>query len=190
MNYGVCSPVGGYGNHLRWLLFLSKEFQHPSVPINKLKFIEWCVYPKTRTYSNWLQYEWRYRKKIDQVIKFSHNIEDIADVPNKILILTIRPKYACKTYVRFNPKLNGHTVKSFMRHVERDNISNTSFRQQGIQTIVFDANLFYNSVLDKQVYDDIISFMGIENVYDTANAVHELWYNLHNKAALEYTENK
>ena len=163
-----------------------------SIPLDKVKFIEDFVYPKNRTYSNWLQYEWRYRKKIDQVIRFSHNIEDITDmsVPNKILILTMRPKYAYRTYVKFNPKLNGHTVKSFMRQVEQDNLSNTSFKNEGMQTIVFDAGLLYNSVLDEQVYNNIISFMGIENVYNTANAVHKLWYDLHTKAVLEYTENK
>ena len=188
MNYGVCSPVGGYGNHLRWLLYLSKEFQ-PIAMLDKVKFIECNVYSQSRTYSNWLQYEWRYRKKLDKIIMFSHHIEDILS-PNKVVILTMRPKYAYRTYVKFNPKINGHTVKSFMRQVERDNLSNTSFRNKGAETIVIDASLLYTSVLDKQVYDNVVSFMGVENVYDTANTIHKLWYDLHVKAVLEYTENK
>lgn len=185
MKYGVCGPVGGYSNHLRWLLYLSKEFHLYGE--NKLNYIKLAVYHPNRTFLNWIDTEWKYRKRLNKCIMLDHNIENmiVTNDPMKIVVMVARPKHALKSYLKFNPTINGHTVKTFMRHVDDDNKSNTRFASSNASTIVIDSNILYNSVLDKELYTRIVSFLEIEDCYDKANEIHKIWYDLHMKAEKE-----
>jgi len=185
MKLSICSPVGGFGNHLRWLLLLSPEFKKLLNMDDNFVVAKLFVYPKRRTCFNWLNMEWRYREIINSHIAFSHNIENVYDssATNKIVVMTMKPKYALKHYLKFNPLLNGHTIKSFLKHVQSDNKTNTEFMvKQQDKTLVIDANKLYNSVLDKQLYESIINFFELGNVYEKANEVHKLWYELNQQA--------
>jgi hypothetical protein len=186
MKLSICAPIGGLGNHLRWLLLLSPEFNIEIMRISDKKVIlNSLVYPKHRTCFNWLQTEWRYRRSLSKHIDFDHNIENVYEptTANKIVVMTIKPKYALKHYLKFNPLINGHTIKFFLKYVVKDNKSNTEFRvNQHDKTLVIDANKLYNSVLDKELYESIINFFEIGNVYEQANETHKLWYELNQKA--------
>jgi hypothetical protein len=186
MKLSICSPVGGFGNHLRWLLLLSPEFNIEIMKINNKKFIlNSLIYNKHRTCFNWIHTEWKYRKSLRNHIDFDHNIENVYDATttNKIVVMTVKPKYALKHYLKFNPLINDHTIKSFLKHVAKDNKCNTEFRViQNGKTLVIDANKLYNAVLDKELYESTVNFFEIGNVYEQANDVHKLWYELNQQA--------
>ena len=186
MKLSICSPVGGFGNHLRWLLLLSPEFDIQIKDITDKKIItQRMIYPKYRTCFNWINTEWRYREIMNKYISFTHNIEDEYDasVSNKIIAMTINPKYALKHYLKLNPLLNGHTVESFLDSISMNNNSNTEFRvNQEDKMLVINANKLYNAVLDKELYKSAIDFFEIGNVYEQANDVHQMWYELHQQA--------
>lgn len=181
--------MGGFGNHLRWLILLSPEFKIKVKGLDDKDFItKSLICPKNKTYSNWIYSEWKTRVELDQYLDFNHNIENLYDpsVPNKIIIMTTRPKYALKHYMKFNPLMNDNTIRSFMRQIKRDNESNTTLRvNQEDKTLVIDSNKLYNSVLDKELYKSITNFFEIGNVYEKANEVHKLWYDLNQKAIID-----
>lgn len=185
MKYGVCAPVGGYSNHLRWLLYLSKEFH--LFGENKLTYIKLAVYNSRKTARNWIETEWKFRTILNKCIMLDHNIENIVvtDDPMKIVVMIARPRHALKSYLKFNPTLNGHTVRTFMRHVDDDNKSNTRFTSSNANTIVVDSSILYNPILDKELYTSIVAFLDIEDCYDNANEIHKIWYDLHVKAEKE-----
>lgn len=186
MKLSICSPVGGFGNHLRWLLLLSPEFNIELRRVRNKKIImDSLVYNKSRTCFNWIQIEWRHRKSLSNYIDFDHNIENVYDATktNKIIVMTLKPKYALKHYFKFNPTINGHTIKSFMRHVAKDNKGNSEFRVNlEDKVLVIDSNKLYNPVLDKKLYESIINFFEVSNVYEQANKVHQLWYEANQRA--------
>ncbi len=186
MKYGVCAPVGCYGNHLRWLILLSREFVL-DFGMSRQDFLRKQIYPDWKCGVGWLEREHMFRPKIEGFVKFNHNIEEmvVLDEPIKIVVLTMRPKYAVKAYVKFNPCLNGHSVKSFMRHVQRDNVSNLGYRNSNVQTIDLDARILYNETLDESFYSKVVDFIGVENRYEIASNIHRMWYNLHVKAEKE-----
>jgi hypothetical protein len=120
MKYGVCAPVGGYGNHLRWLILLSKEFTFLGVT-DKINFLKGRIYPPGRTGYGWISKEYEYRTQLNGVINFSHHLMDIADptTPNKIVALTIKPKYALRAYAKFNPNINDQSIRSCIFNIAR-----------------------------------------------------------------------
>ena len=182
--YSVCSPVGGYGNHLRWLLILSKEFSNPYHNIDKNVFLKTLIYPSNRTHDNWLKFEWRYRQKIKDTIDFSHEIQDVVDLDknNKIIVMISDPDNALTSYIKFNKKLNGHTPITFRNHIRRDNKNNLEFKlPENSQKFVIESDILYNRILDKKTYDSLVDFYNIENVYESAQTIHELWFDLHER---------
>lgn len=197
-DFAVCSPTGGYGNHLRWLLLLSDKFDILGIHSkqDKIKFIEQYVYPKTRTCFNWLKFEWDYREKIDNNIKFSHAMVDLDlnDI-SKIVLLTIIPINALKAYLKINPKMNGHTTTSFCNSTHYINKNNLKYRKE---TLVVEAEKLFIPTLDKTLYKRLIDYFDLENDYEEANNIHTLWYNLHKQGERDvlrindgwyYTEN-
>ena len=179
MKYIIYHPFGGYGNHLRWLLLLSKEFQFQTLNKPKIDFIETFVYSKNRTCFNWLLFEWRYRKQLDNQFMVSHTIDE--SILGKSIVLTYEPELAYKAYLKFNPCLNGYDKNGFLEQVRTHNQENLQ-DIFGQEKLALDAKLVYNPTLDKTFYETICDFLEIEKVYDIANKIHGLWYSLHIKA--------
>jgi len=174
-SYAIASPFGGFGNHFRWLLLLSKEF---SLPMNetapKIKFIEDHIYnPKKRNCFNWISIEKIFRFLLDKEILFSHHAE-LCNSYDKLLILTIKPEAAFKNYLKFNPGYI-HSKEDFILFIENQNQKNTKITN----SLIMDVSILYSEVLNKGIYTKATEYFEIEDVYDDANYIHGLWYNLH-----------
>jgi hypothetical protein len=212
MKYQVNSPIGGFGNHLRWLLLLDSRFNFTlpipdfdrsihSNPINlltdstnchfgtikqKLSFIQNYVYPQDRSWHNWLIFEVKYRHELQPYVFFNHDYDNISDDPVKTIACTISPNLAYKSYLKFNSNCN-LTSADLFKKVTANNNWHVNHLSKNDYLIINSDNLFSSS-LDRNLYETIINFLNFDNHYDSANTVHQLWYNLHKKSEKEFVE--
>jgi hypothetical protein len=195
MNYYIIAPIGGFGNHVRTIALLSKQFKfydknwEPIFDLNeKLRMIRREIYSPIRTWHNWLIYEWRFRKMFDQEIIFSHDCpENINDSDKKFLLLKTDPHLAYKSYLKFNSSLNNVEKNWFIHTI---NLSNQSYDnlQNHKNICVLDTSILFQDLLDEDFYKSVISFFEIDSEYESANLVHQNWYNLHKKAEKKFVE--
>lgn len=181
--YIISSPVGGFGNHLRWLLLISVDKSY-------YKMIKEQVYVESRNYSNWLQYEWKFRHIVNPIIYFSHNLKNVSDIDNesKVLILTTEPEFALKIYFKFNPLLNGPglAIDYFFDQVTVENLGNTdSIILKQKHNFIIKSEKLYTNNLNYDLYKQIISFYDYSDCYKMANEIHNLWFTLHKKAEID-----
>lgn len=176
MKLSICSPMGGYGNHLRWLA-LSNE--------GTIDFIKKFVYPKNRTCFNWIDSEWKFRQILNKKIHFEHTIDKLYDQNNvnKIIVLHINPRNALKAYLKFNPALSTLTPNLFLHHIGWQNQTNENFKLKDTDVkITLKSEDLYNEVLNEGIYTEIVDFFNLPNSYNIANEIHKLWYDLHQQA--------
>ena len=195
--YLICAPAGAFGNHIRWLMLLDDRFNlkierkdHPVVVLttadDKFQFIKESIYPKYRTWHNWLEMEWTYREQISTHITFTHQLSSIKEKSNKCLavLVTATPEMAYKRYLKFNSNLNNLSPNSFKEFVQKFNLKVDELKENTNTLIVNSDTLFYPK-LDKNLYDSLIDFFQFKSYYSIASELHETWYNLHKKAELE-----
>jgi hypothetical protein len=189
--YMVYAPVGGFGNHIRWLLLLDKSYQLEldgellCEPRDKVKFLTTTVYAPERTYNNWLEYEFNWRLKLDDWMKFTHDMTDLFD-DIKSVVVTIDPETAYRCYVKFNPILHNRTKDEFIKQIRKQN-QMCKFANDALDTAtLLDSTLLFQSKLDKGIYNRLIEFFNLEPNFVEAQEVHSTWYNLHIKAENEW----
>jgi len=225
----ILSPIGGFGNHVRWLMLLDPAYQFfykghkdaynnqkgPDWPdyddykqdhwnntpqeikeeilsifddhicidaVSKTKFIQEKIYHKHRTWSNWLITEWKYRNSIKQLIDFCHSESELENPLFPTLILTIDPDLAYRSYLKFNSYLNKQTVDEFKKSCVDTIEKNLSLEHKNQNTLVLDADVLFQDTLDKDFYKKIIDFFELSNQYETANFIHNLWYQAHKRS--------
>lgn len=201
--HSVCASVGGFANHYRWLLLLSEKYNNltslnansfmgfnkafPWKAKDKVTFIRDNVYCTGRNFSNWIAYEWKFRGALDHILPIHHDIEFVAryvnneSIEHKMLASILDPNYCLRNYIKFNPTLNSFTEEGFMQRCE-DEIQKikTFVPKSNEKILVVDGSRLYKSVLDESLYQEIINFFQLEDLYSFANEVHQLWYRLHN----------
>jgi hypothetical protein len=194
MNRVICAPCGGLMNHVRWLTLMSPEFKLPFK--GKLEFMK-TVYTPKRTPFEWLQNEYLYRERpfIKNLILGTHYTEDCLNLeqPRKILILVPSPELSFAHYLKFNPSLNGllklrikqpyltaEDIKNlYLLGILDHNDHNKLYEISNDDTITLNIDKLYtNRELDIDVYDAMINFFEISNVYEVANEVHNMWFDL------------
>ena len=215
MKYAINSPIGAFGNHLRWLLLLDEKFKFSLsvTPVSeaftanptknqidtsptyefkelqqKFNFIKTHVYNENRTWHNWLAIEWQYRIQLASLISFNHDYVHIT--PNttvKTIATTISPTLAYKSYLKFNSHLNNTSKEKFQNVISNNNWHIKNLSNYHNLMIINSDNLFTPS-LDSQLYKSMTDFFELTNLYDSANSIHQLWYNLHKKAEKEFVE--
>lgn len=203
MNTAICGPTGSFVNHVRWLLLLSPEYVFPKPNgYSKCEFITNMVYNSDRTFSNWIKWEYKFRENtmLQKLITLNHRIANLTDKGSdvKIINLSIDSDIALKHYFKFNPTLNGVAKDStntqmvrdaFRQHIEleiKENINNNLEPNQILQA---NAGLLDTDVLDEKLYNDIVSFLNISNVYDEAATIHRIWRNLNHTIEDSIREN-
>lgn len=157
----------------------------------KVKFIEDNVYCKDRNHSNWISFEWKYRKKLDNVIHVDHSIYSASyaiaprngpSKPHKILGSILDPEDCLKHYLKFNPTLNSFSPKEFLRksinynkHIEEYPLH----LRPGEQILIVRGKELHKPDLDRKLYKSMIDFFELEDLYEYANQVHIMWYKIH-----------
>ena len=215
MDFVVIAPVGGFGNHVRWLLLLDRQFQFtvrkvpwPTVNFfgnleqypwtiiadinDKIEFIRNHVYANFRTWHNWLIVEWFYRTRLDSVIEFRHGPLDNLHKQShfdhkKVLVLQIDPEFASRSYFKFNPNFNNTPRDVFQDEIRRYNFEATHIPAHK-NLLRLRTESLYNPELDKDFYLRVIDFFELENNYAIANEMHQLWYQGHLRAEKQFVE--
>ena len=228
--YMISAPIGGFGNHLRWLALLDKKFtllgrfpvgwnkrlydiikgeswpnkfvEYDQLPQfirdecekenhfhlkyatfelngsidNRLKYMLAHPYATDRTWYNWLETEWKYRRIIsERLIDFSHEIDQVVLANHKIAV-TISPELAYRAYIKFNSTMNDTNKFHFLRIITR-------FNNKDMYDInVINGDALFAEVLDKNVYNQLIAAFNLDDNYVHACILHKRWYNLHKKA--------
>jgi hypothetical protein len=187
----IVAPVGGYGNHARWLMALDPGFtlrfddRVLTTTEQKVEFIEQNIYFAGRTWHNWLEIEWRYREAMNAVIRFAHShVEVLGTAPT--VVLTTDPELAYRSYLKFNSNLNTRSRERFLRDVASDNHSNIQFAESVDHASVLHSDVLFQPTLHQMFYRDLISFFGLQDQYQQANHIHQLWYRCHRQAEQEF----
>ena len=187
----IVAPVGGSGNHVRWLTTLDPSFtlrlndQVLTTPEEKIKFIEQNIYFSGRTWHNWLEVEWRYRDTMNAAVRFAHSHVEIAGT-SPTAVVVVDPESAYRNYLKFNSNLNTRSRERFLRDVAEDNNNNVKFAESVGYATVLHSDLLFHPTLDRIFYQDLTSFFGLKNLYSAANQVHQLWYNCNKQAEQEF----
>ena len=151
----------------------------------KLQFIEANVYPKERTWHNWLRYEGLYRAQLDVDVYLDHgNQLGPMFLKNKIptLFCCITPNLAARCYLKWNSNNNNAGLEPLHKSYQNE-WSQTHFEkligkyEAQTWTKVLNVDSLFSPKLNRLVYISIVEFFGLEDNYDAAQQVHELWYN-------------
>jgi hypothetical protein len=204
----VCAPIGGFGNHVRWLALLDPVFQFELTPLaeprfkkipdparhinfltteSKLHSFRTQIYSSERSWTNWLWFEFLYREDLDEVLKFDHR-KDHIDGIDKNLVLTVDPELALRAYFKLNSNLNHCTPDIFKEQslwFSRNALRNSTTRTDNK---IMSADCLYQPTLDRTFYNNMIEWFGLSDCYDTANQVHGLWFDAHTRAEKQFVD--
>jgi len=202
---GVCAPIGGFGNHVRWLALLDPVFQFEATPLAEprfkkisdssrhIKFLDtdskldsFCtqIYSSKRSWDNWLWMEFLYREDLDEVLLFEHRGSQIDGI-DKNLVLTINPELALRSYFKLNSNLNHCTPEIFKQQTTQFNLGVGS---KNPENKIMNVDCLYQSTLDRTFYNNMIEWFELSDCYDLANQVHGLWFAAHQRAEQEFVE--
>lgn len=196
MNKEIAFPNGAGGNHIRWLMYFDKNFDKmhwasDKSPDNKLKFIETNIYPKERTWNNWTQFEWKYRKRYNHIINIDMQHNEIHYVENKkIIILSFNDYTECaKRALMFIYSFKYDNSLTEIKEYYVTYCNHIKSHQFSTNEKVIASDVIWEDVLDKNFYYDIINFWELEDHYDYAAKVHTLWINCQKQALTQFIEN-
>jgi hypothetical protein len=205
MKCGVCAPIGGFGNHVRWLALLDPVFQFELTPLteprfkkipdptrhikfsnadSKLESFRTQIYSPGRSWHNWIWMEFLYREDLDEVLEFNHRGPYIENVI-KNLILTVDPELALRSYLKLNSNLNHCTPEVFKQQTTQFNLGTEG---QNLENKIINVDCLYQPILDRTFYNNMIEWFELSDCYDLANQVHGLWYNAHERTEQEFVE--
>jgi len=145
---------------------------------SKIKSIENYVYPKSRTWHNWLYFEFKFREII-QCITFDHFIPDFKSNIKYLSLVPDNVHNAFKWYVKWNSGLNAISKDELLWDI--NNFKNNTVKSMSTNPNVcmLNSDILYNHTLDKDIYKKAINHFGLSDCYNQANYVHGLWYELH-----------
>ena len=180
----ICFPWGGAGNHIRWLLTIDESI---SLPFGTLGFIKNNVYNNERTWCNWLQMEWKYRKELDSNIIIEHQIEKLHTyINNRIIFLKINnASLAANHYFHLNLGMNSFNPTTFMESLRQWNYK-LELMQPNPNWLVIESDCIYNKTLDYTFYKTIVDFYDFSDQYNTAMQIHELYCQCRINAATDF----
>ena len=182
---------GTGSNHVRWMLFLDHRF--PNVfngcsDINdRMSIIKEYGYPSGRTWRNWLNYERRCRKVLDDIL----NVSDSTDMhtTDKLLFLCLNDvEKAINHYYHVNLSLNNKTKDEVMIYFNEWTNNILGCSMDGITRKAIISDCIYDPVLNYEWYKSIVDFFGFDDNYEYAKQVHEIYYQLRKKSARDFCE--
>lgn len=186
----VFGYLGSGVNHLRWLILLSDSFTFGECKLleQKLNFINSEVYNKNRTYQTWIDIE-RQNKKIlrNQKVHVNHNVwteeEYNSILDEKSIFLDSDPSRCLKHYFMLSSNLNGFINKHFLWSVH---LNRVIIKNSLPEMLVINPNFLDHRDLLLSTIRTIEEYLDISINYDAANHVHNLWYDLKNKAESDF----
>lgn len=198
----IAYPIGGCGNHIRWLCLLSEQYNNidtinmvgylirgkmfPYDKSQKVDFIKQYVYPNERNCFNYIEYELKFKKLINEYFQVTHYTEDFKECsgPTKTILVTSSPNSCIKHYFKFHPLWNGNPWKKSGKNIFEEktlltNQKHINYKKDVNEEIFYlDSDVLNKDTLDEEVYSKLCNFLCISNSYKEANIVHKDWYNL------------
>lgn len=147
---------------------------------SKLNSFREHIYPSSRTWHNWLKFEWRWRVQLNSQIEICHGYNELIDTHKKTVVCTIDPAIAYKSYVKFNSNCNNTDKNDFLSTIQQANEFHSTLANNSI--IVVDSGILFNETLDREWYLRLINWFELEDHYNIAQRVHRLWYDGHKRA--------
>ena len=179
----VVAPIGGAGNHVRWLCLLDKRFDLK--PISKtsasnFEFILNTVYNEKRNNDNWLKIEFLWRPNLVHLIDLYNDIELIERFDNKKLLYVYSPGENCYNhYFKFNKAKKSHDkMKDKQQWIDEVDIQNKNIQNLLPEPFVLHFGKYYTDNIDQSLLDQLDSFFNIKIPFDEADAVHKRWIKL------------
>ena len=183
-------PMGSGGNHVRWLLFLDTKFTTDlcdNTLDSKLEFIKTRVYPlpgtngsaNGRTWNNWLDFEWTWRKNLDQLLLVTHNDYMETEHNQKELFLDVLDPYPMITHYNHinlgSSSTSDKLLKRFRRWQKEVKQIRTSTVDMPNKKVIYVDGL-HEKILSKSLYQELIEFYQLDNNYDHACNIQERYY--------------
>lgn len=202
----IAYPIGGLGNHIRWLCLLSPEYNNfetinsvgffvngKMFPFNtdkKVKFVEDNVYPFERNCFNYIEIELKFKNKVNQYFQTTHYLSDFTENGgiHKSILVTSSVNNCVKHYFKFHPLWNGNAWKKsdrtiFEQKILQTNENHIRYRcNENEEILHVNSDDLNNEELNFNFYSKICDFLGITNVYEYANICHKLWYDLQRRS--------
>lgn len=202
MKHSIVASPGIFKNHVRWLMMISNYYNQKlndigilrvgdtfaKKPVEKVDFILRNVYPDDRDCLNWLDFEWRYRQLLNEILYIEATITFLKkrtddDPDHRMICLWSSPNNVLYGYLKFDPYLHDRTREEFLVYAARETHNIKRYVPQSNEKLLaINAFKLYNEVLDKETYDSMIGFLDIDNQYEQARIVHAAWYKLQERA--------
>ncbi|MEY4431927.1 MAG: hypothetical protein RLZZ44_57, partial [Bacteroidota bacterium] len=159
---------------------------------SKVNFIKKYIYFPTRTWHNWLETEWEFRKNFDSSdLSVSHNLNILHsnyDQTYKFLALDVKPSICLKNYLKFNSCLDSTSQENFLMY-NKDWLTQCKKIAENKEKIkIINCDNLYSNNLDYDTYYQIISWLDIDDQYETACKIHKLWFDLQKQAEKQFIE--
>jgi hypothetical protein len=168
----VVAPIGGAGNHVRWLCLLDEDFDLSDVTKTKAdncNFILNTVYNKKRDWKNWLKIEYLWRETVDKEIKLKH----VFETSNNEQVLHVNVS-AQKCFEHYSKFYHGRPIEKFMQDYQQ--AQNTEPKIGQVLTIDFEK--YYKNDIDVALIGEINNFFSIHIPFENAFRVHQRWLDL------------
>ena len=180
MKRSILFNPGSGGNHIRWLMYLDKNFDSEKSLEEKLKFIKETIYSQERTHHNWIKIELQHRgMPYDNVIRLPDNHVDprLDDTESHTIFIKYRDfDNPFEHYFCLHPSLNWKHPSIFKKYMYtwfNDQVDAKGILPPNKKAIFGDS--LWSETLDKTLYYDIINFWNLEDHYEYANEIHKLW---------------
>ena len=195
----IVFPGGLGGNHVRWLLSIDPKFNLPFCTASVDDKVSWIcqnVY-KNRTWNNWLSTEWKYRGRLDPIIKIEHSLtqpgegfDDTAWQSKKQLLLTTNDNTKIVYhYFMVNIGLNNQNKEILLARFDQWNtlvlnLQNGCYDLSNKKVLLSDC--VAEPTLDVEWYKKIISWAGYNDLYEPASRIQTAYYECRQKAARDF----
>jgi len=180
--------MGGYGNHVRWLLLLDSTFQSSELNFagdanSKVNFILKNVYFNERSWHNWIEIEFRFRQQFNRLIFFTHTFDKlIINDDDTCTLIVVSPELCYSSYIKLNTLNHKASKKDFMNWTAKSNLLEEQRREYLPNFRVQKSDILFQEELDYNWYHEIVSSLHLEDNYNHAKLIHKKWYQLHKKA--------
>ena len=153
---------------------------------SKLNSFKNEIYSDTRSWHNWLRTEWLYRRELNSLIHLCHSLKEYNNTKLKTLVMTIDPTLAYSCYLKLNSNLNNMSVDQFKQETVELNNYHIELAKSNPNIKLISADILYQPTLSRDFYNSVINWFNLEDLYDKANYVHQLWYQCHKRAEQEF----
>lgn len=187
-------PAGGGGNHVRWLLYPDKIFPNLEDYSSKLNYIQDNVYNIKRSWDNWLIYEWQWHRTLNETMVVEHAIlpDDYKLHQKNIWLYYDDLEKVVKRYFHINLGGNSLSPRVFKKESKKWNIDNLYAKHESVinkdKLLYLKADFIFDKNLDYNAYKQIIDFFELNDHYEDACRIQEMYYNCRINAAHEFAE--